>query len=126
MPQILDLGKGKFITIDRMWVDGGKDPQYGLVGGNKVLISAAERPKPKVLQIKDQFFYEDLKPVCNAAHVDWLAEPHRTKAIKFIAAGVAKPVKLLAKKPVLKPSKKRLKPIKIDEDTFEAVVGPDN
>ena len=85
MAQTRQIGPNKFITVDRSWHDNGKDAQYALVGGSKVLISASEKAQPAINQYGKEFFYDDGSPITNPQHVDHLPEPFKTTALKYIS-----------------------------------------
>ena len=96
MPSIINVGGDKYLTIDRMWRDNGADAQYALVGGQKILVDKGCRPKATICQHGSTFFYQDGKPVTRKEDVEWLPEPFRTSALKFIEKQEekAKPVKI--------------------------------
>jgi hypothetical protein len=84
MPSVLNIGKDKYLTVDRIWRDNGKDPEYALVGGSKVLIDKGSKAKPVICQYGAAFFYMDGTPVVDVADVEHLPEPFRSTAVKFI------------------------------------------
>jgi hypothetical protein len=84
MASILNIGKDKYLTVDRIWRDNGKDPEYALVGGSKVLIDKGSKAKPVICQYGSTFFYMDGTPVSDVADVEHLPEPFRSTAVKFI------------------------------------------
>jgi hypothetical protein len=101
MAQIRQIGPNKFITVDRSWKDNGKDAEYALMGRDKVQISSRQPAKPAICQHGNEFFYEDGSPLTDPSHVDYLPEPFKSTALKFIAdhaAGKKEPVKTHASK----------------------------
>jgi hypothetical protein len=97
MASVLFLGNGKYLTVDRIWQDNGQDPEYVLQGGQKVLISKGSRARATIAQKGAQFVYMNGKPVDKIEDVDWLPEPFRTTAIRFVKEAQAsdKPVEVV-------------------------------
>src|SRR5690349_16931096 len=96
MAQVLFLGKGKYITIDRSWADAGKPSRYGLVGGQMVQLTDGTKPHPEILMAGKEFFYKNGEPVTKVEDVDWIEEPYRSMAIQYVEKannGAAKPIK---------------------------------
>ncbi len=96
MSQILYIGNSQFLTVDRSWRDSGEDPQYALIGGQKVMIKAGGRSKATILQRGDGFYYEDGSPVTDVEHVSHLPKKYREMAEKFINGGKSEPMKPVA------------------------------
>lgn len=97
----VDSGNGsiKQLFFDRSWRDNGKDSEYAMVGGAKILISQGSRPKPEIFQNGTSFFYKDGTPVTRLEDVDYLPEKYRALAVKFIEKSGEKPVKVAPTKP---------------------------
>lgn len=91
MSQILAIGQGKYLTVDRSWADGGRPGRYGLVGGQMVMLTEGTRPHPEILMIGKGFFYMNGEPVTKLEDVEYLEEPYRSQAEEFIRGGQAKP-----------------------------------
>src|SRR5712691_996913 len=98
MSQVLYIGNSQFLTVDRSWRDSGEDPQYALIGGQKVMIKAGGRSKATILQRGDGFYYEDGSPVTDVEHVSHLPKKYREMAEKFINGGRAVPLKPVVSK----------------------------
>lgn len=97
MSQVLFLGKGKYITIDRSWADAGKPVRYGLVGGQMVQLTDGTKPHPEILMAGREFFYKNGEPVTKAEDVDWIEEPYRTQALNYVQkaqVGDAEPIRV--------------------------------
>lgn len=90
MSQILAIGQGKYLTVDRSWADGGKPSRYGLVGGQMVMLTEGTRPHPDILMIGKAFFYKNGEPVTKLEDVEYLEEPYRTQAEAFVRSGQVK------------------------------------
>lgn len=84
MSQTLKIGPDKYITIDRSWKDNGKDAEWAFVGGQKIKIAEQARAKPEIFQRGNEFFYSNGEPVTVETDVDYLPEPFRSTAVKFI------------------------------------------
>lgn len=91
MGQILAIGQGKYLNVDRSWADGGKPGRYGLVGGQMVMLTEGTRPHPEIYMIGQGFFYKNGEPVTKLEDVEYLEEPYRAKAEAFINGGKAEP-----------------------------------
>lgn len=97
MSQMLDLGQGNYIHIDRLWRNGGKEPVWNWQNGVKVLIEKGTNATPEIAQIGNEFYYKmwPLTPVSNPVHVDWLPEPFKTTALAFIEKAAGKKPKII-------------------------------
>jgi hypothetical protein len=126
MASILNIGKDKYLTVDRIWRDNGKDPEYALVGGSKVLIDKGTKAKPVICQYGATFFYMDGSPVTEEKDVDHLPEPFRTTALKFIRKDEKEGAKVVASKEeavaVAVAPRKRGRPSKKDAAKVEAKI----
>ena len=142
MPQVLYLGAGKYITIDRSWSDGGKPARHALIGGQVVVIADGAKPRPEILMAGNQFFYKNGEPVTKLEDVDWIEEPYRSIASAFVGKaehGGAKPIQIHETKSeaaAVEPKRGRGRPKKVapvslkkieikDEESFAALAGSD-
>src|SRR5258708_3540860 len=82
--QILNLGHGQFMNVVRSFRDNGKDAERAMVGGQRRRISDAIRARPEISQSEAGFFYKDGTTVTHLSHVDYLPEPYKTEAEKYI------------------------------------------
>lgn len=89
--QILQLGNGKFMTVEMSWRDGGKDAEWAMIGGQRIRITERVTAPPEIFMNPEGFFYKDGKPVSETKDVQYLPEPWRSKALEFIGG---KPEKL--------------------------------
>lgn len=90
MPQSLFLGNNRYMTAERSWADNGKEPEWAMVGGQKVKLSDGARSRREIFQNGTEFFYKDGKPVTQVEDVDYLPEPFKTMAIEFVTKRSAK------------------------------------
>ena len=100
MPQELHIGDGKYLTgILRIFADGGEQPKYHVMGGEKVQVTEGRRPAPQIVQTKDGFFYMDGQPALEPSHVQHLPVPFRAQALDWIKTkgATAKPLKAKVK-----------------------------
>ena len=135
--QVIHLGGGKYLNVEKTFADGGKTPEYAMQGGHKVLLDNGKPPRPTIhMGASKDFYYEDGTPVTSLEHVSQLPENIRTVAENFVRgltqpnSGVEKP-KLTAvstspieKKGPGRPKKAQPKTMVIaNEQSLEAVVG---
>lgn len=120
MSQILALGQNRYITIDRSWSDGGLPARYGIVGGQMVLMTTGQKPRPDILQAGTEFFYRNGLPVTKAEDVSHLDEPYLSQALAFINKGEPKAAQVFAtQEEAAAPKRGRGRPKKV-----EATTGP--
>ena len=132
------LGKGKYMTIDKSWADGGKPVRYGLVGGQMVLMNEGTRPRPDILLAGKEFFYKNGLPVTRVEDVAYLEQPYRDMAEAFINKGENKPAPTVqTHQEAALPKRGRGRPKKVevptgprkieikDEESLRAVAGDD-
>lgn len=93
MGQVLCLGKDKYITVDRTFRDNGKEPIWAIIGGSKILSEPGLPARPVIFQSGKDFFYHDGSPVTELEDVDFLPQPYRALAEKFVLEGRAQPLK---------------------------------
>lgn len=90
--QSLFLGDNQWITIDRMFVDGGTPAKMAMVGGHQMELAPAIPAKPDILMAGGGFYHRDRQPVTKLEDVAHVPEPYHTQAEVWIkAAGKAKP-----------------------------------
>jgi hypothetical protein len=83
--QLLHIGNNRWLTVDVSFADGGEPARYGQVGGQTVLLNRGTKQKPEVFRIGGgQYVYKNGQPVSNVEDVDYLPEPFRAEAIKFV------------------------------------------
>jgi hypothetical protein len=134
MPQDLYLGNNLWVTIDRAYKDGGEPPHSAVIGGQIVRMSEGRRPLPTIFMKGAQFFYEDMKPVTEEAHVGHLPTEAviagkrvnpRQMAVDFIRARIPKkPLKPQRREGPPPPPKAAGAPVEIkDEQTLADATG---
>lgn len=82
--QVLHIGQGKYLKVDHSFADAGETAQYGMSGGQRILLSKGSRQKPEIFMCDGGFFYKNGVPVARNEDVDYLPEPYRELAFKFV------------------------------------------
>jgi hypothetical protein len=83
--QTLHIGQGKYLKVDHSFADAGETAQYGMSGGRRILLSVGSRQKPEIFMCDGGFFYKNGQPVVRNEDIDYLPEPYRELALKFVA-----------------------------------------
>ncbi len=82
MASILVLSNGKKLDVDRFWVDQGKSPVMGMMGGQKTIFEKGTAPKPSIFQRGEGFFTLDGAPITEAVAAPWLEDPDFPESLK--------------------------------------------
>jgi hypothetical protein len=85
MSAVMVLPNGKKLDYDRAFVDQGKPPVMGMMGGQKTLFEKGTAPKPSIFQRGTSFFTQDGSPITEEVAQAWFDDPDKdltkTKAL---------------------------------------------
>jgi hypothetical protein len=79
MSQKLYFGGEYLISVERTFRDSGAERIMGMVGGEKVQLSAARGARPTILQSGDGYFYESYEPVKPGDDLEHIPPPYRAR-----------------------------------------------
>ncbi len=82
MPSIIVLPNGKKLDVDRFFVDQGKPPVMGMMGGQRTIFETGTPPKPSIYQKGDSFFTLDCKPITEEVAKPWLEDSGFPEVLK--------------------------------------------
>jgi len=82
--QTLHIGNGKYLQVDHSFADSGEAAQYGMSGGQRILLSKGTKQKPEIFMCAGGFFYKNGAPVERVEDIDYLPENYRQLAIDFV------------------------------------------
>lgn len=82
--QTLHIGQGKYLKVDHSFADAGEAAQYSMSGGQRILLKAGSRQRPEIFMCDGGFFYKNGQPVTQTEDIDYLPEPYKELATRFV------------------------------------------